>query len=112
MDIAQLAQWTGFSIAEIAKFAQIGGSLNGMAGSWLLAFNCKGSKFGWILFLISNVFWLAFAYMLGFEWLLLQTASFTASSALGVWNYVLVDRYPALPKLTLRMPHWLRRQHA
>lgn len=112
LHLTQLGQWTGLSVAEIAQVAQVGGSINGMAGSWLLAFNCQGSKFGWILFLLSNVFWLTFAYLLDFQWLLLQTVSFTASSALGVWNHVLVDRYPSLPSVTLRMPKWLRRQHA
>lgn len=91
-------------------FMEVGGALNGTAGAWLLAFNCKGSKFGWVLFLLSNLFWLTFAVLLNRHWMLLQTVSFTLSSTLGVWNYVVVDRYPSLQPVSL--PRWAWKRHA
>lgn len=60
------------------------GSLTGLAGSGLLAANIRVSKFGWWLFLASNVLMIVFSVQGDHKWLLLQQCGFTLTSIVGV----------------------------
>ncbi len=78
------------------------GSLNGIAGAWVLALKCRYSKFGWLAYLASNIFMIAFAIALQRNWLLLQFCAFTLSSLVGIWNYIVCDKYPLLPMFSVQ----------
>lgn len=77
------------------------GSISALCGAWLLALRCRYSKFGWCAYLVANGFLLGFALDIDRYWLSAQYIGFTLSSLLGVWNYVVVDRYPTLPAVDL-----------
>lgn len=62
------------------------GAYFGISGAMLLAVAIPASKWGWVLFLASNLFWLLFALRFGYKKLANQTIVFTASSLLGILN--------------------------
>jgi len=62
------------------------GAYFGISGAMLLAVAIPASKWGWVLFLVSNLFWLLFAVRFRFRKLAKQTVVFTASSVLGIVN--------------------------
>ncbi len=65
-------------------------SLSGLCGSGLVAANLPISGWGFVVFLISNAFWIAFAVR-GKHWgLLTMQAGFTVTSTLGVFRWLLV----------------------
>lgn len=92
---AQFMDW--MRAMTLADVVEIGGAINGVAGAWMLAIRFRYSSYGWIAYLLSNMFWLVFAISIDRKWLLIQTICFTGSSLVGVWNYVVVGRYPHLP---------------
>jgi hypothetical protein len=64
------------------------GFLFGVSGAALLALNRPGlSRWGFVLFLASNVAWIAFALEETQRWLLLQTLVFTMTSIIGIWQW-------------------------
>lgn len=78
---------------QMIDVAEVAGAANGLLGAWLLAFKTPYAKFGWVAYLISNVFWLAFALILARQWMLVQTVGFTVSSVVGLWNHVLPETF-------------------
>lgn len=62
------------------------GAYFGMSGAMILALAVPQSRWGWVLFLGSNLCWLVFSHRLGFRKLFLQTVVYTASSLLGILN--------------------------
>lgn len=62
------------------------GAYFGIAGATLLAVAIPASKWGWVLFLLSNLFWFQFAVRSGYRKLTIQTVVFTLSSLLGLAN--------------------------
>lgn len=62
------------------------GAAFGIMGATLLAVALPASKWGWVLFLASNLCWLGFAAALGYRKLALQTGVYTATSLLGILN--------------------------
>lgn len=101
--IAAVLAWiASFTLVDILECL---GSISALCGAWLLALRCRYSKFGWCAYLVANGFLLGFALDIDRYWLTAQYVGFTLSSLLGVWNYVLVDRYPNLPLVDL---DWLR----
>ena len=60
------------------------GAITGMLGAGLLALNLDVSKLGWILFLLSNYFWIAFAILNKLWGLLWMQLVFTATSITGI----------------------------
>jgi nicotinamide riboside transporter PnuC len=60
----------------------------GLAGAFLLAFHGKHAGWGWWAFLASNVSWIVFACTRRLWFLLLQQVGFTASSLVGIWNWI------------------------
>ena len=62
------------------------GAYFGIAGALILALAIPASKWGWVLFLASNFFWLVFAYQMKFQKLFRQTVVFAGTSLLGIIN--------------------------
>ena len=66
--------------------AEASGAYFGITGALILALALPVSKWGWVLFLGSNVSWLVFSIQYRYRKLLWQTVAFTASSLLGILN--------------------------
>jgi nicotinamide riboside transporter PnuC len=62
-------------------------SLSGLVGAILLALNVQISRWGWVLFLFSNVLFIAFAVQTGLHGILLMQLGFMATSLLGIYRY-------------------------
>jgi hypothetical protein len=72
------------------------GFIFGASGAALLALNRPDwSRWGFVLFLASNVAWIAFALEQEQRWLLLQTMVFTGTSLLGIWQWFRAPRADA-----------------
>lgn len=56
----------------------------GLLGAFLLAINCRFSRWGWVSFLVSNAAWIAYSLLMGAQGLLLQQAGFTITSLIGL----------------------------
>jgi len=70
------------------------GSLFGIAGALMLALNNRYSGWGFILFLISNVFWVVYGIENGIVSLLVMQAFFTATSLLGIKRWFTQEQKP------------------
>jgi len=66
------------------------GAWSGLAGAALLAVRCRYSPYGWLLFLLSNFCWIAFAARSGIEGLQLQHVGFMLTSLLGIYRWLIV----------------------
>lgn len=76
MSLAGILQWTGCAF--------------GVTGATLLAMHtAKWSRYGWVLFLASNVFWIGYAMETNADALLLQQCVFTVTSLLGIYRWIL-----------------------
>jgi HAMP domain-containing protein len=64
-------------------------ALFGVAGALLLAWNGRRAAWGWVLFLASNIGWIIHALASDQQPLLWQTLVFTATSALGIWRWLI-----------------------
>lgn len=67
------------------------GAYTGIPGALLLAMNNGYSKYGWALFLVSNISWIVFAVRGKYTKLLLQQLAFMATTLLGLWNTFFAD---------------------
>lgn len=66
------------------------GCFFGVLGAGLLAMNdSRWSRYGWLLFLTSNVFWIGYAWIGDATGLLVQQCFFTGTSLLGIYRWVL-----------------------
>lgn len=61
----------------------------GLIGAFLLAHKGQHAAWGWVAFLASNAGWLAFGWIRGHWFLCIQQVGFTASSLLGIRNWLL-----------------------
>ncbi|MES2401840.1 MAG: hypothetical protein V4573_17750 [Pseudomonadota bacterium] len=68
----------------------------GMVGSLLVALKGKLAGQGWVLFALSNVGWIAFAYGNAHWFQLLQQVWFSITSAIGIFQYLIVPRVGSL----------------
>jgi len=73
---------------EQQKIIEWSGSLMGLVGAFLLALNTQISGWGFVAFLVSNLFWIAFALRQKAWGLLTMQAGFTASSVLGILRWL------------------------
>ncbi len=71
------------------------GALFGAPGALLLAMNAPFSKYGWLLFLASNVAWVGFALYKRLRFLLAQQLIFTATTLLGIYRFFFVGFVPS-----------------
>lgn len=67
-------------------------ALSGIAGSWLLAVNGRRAGWGFLLFLISNGFWLYYGSATGACGLVTQQIFFTASSLFGIYRWLIAPQ--------------------
>lgn len=67
-------------------------AVSGVLGSYLLAIPSRWAKYGWCVYLVSNLCWIGFAVGGGYSWLLLQSVAFLGSSVWGVYAHVLFQR--------------------
>lgn len=65
------------------------GCVSGVAGAALLATNTRLTPYGWVLFLVSNIFWIGYAVIGDRHGLLVQQCFFTATSLLGIYRWVM-----------------------
>lgn len=65
---------------------EVWGAYTGIPGALLLAMNNGFSKYGWALFLVSNISWIVFAVRGKYTKLLYQQIAFLATTLLGLWN--------------------------
>ncbi|MBG6083090.1 hypothetical protein [Rubrivivax gelatinosus] len=72
------------------------GFLFGVSGSIALALNRPMlSRAAWLLYLVSNCAWIAYAFNRGESWLLQQSIFFLLTSVLGAWKWIVVPRLQA-----------------
>lgn len=64
------------------------GSVIGLLGAGLVASNTTVSGFGFIAFLASNYFWIAYALRVKSRPLLLMQVGFTLTSVLGIVRWL------------------------
>jgi hypothetical protein len=68
------------------------GCAAGAAGSLLLALKMKHSGWGFAVYLVSNVAWIAVGLVSGLYALSVQGAIFSATAAVGVWQWLIRPR--------------------
>lgn len=64
------------------------GCVTGLTGATLLALRWRHSAWGWVFFLISNVCWIAYAYVAETSHIEIQHLGFMATSLLGVYRWL------------------------
>ena len=65
------------------------GCAAGATGSLLLALKMKHSGWGFAVYLVSNVAWIAVGFASGLYALSVQGAIFSATAAVGVWQWLI-----------------------
>lgn len=78
MEFVQAIEWTGCVL--------------GLLGASLLALNNRHSGWGFVAFLMSNGCWIAFGLMTGAQGLIIMQIGFTATSLLGIRNWMIRSR--------------------
>jgi hypothetical protein len=96
MTLVQILDWlNSFSMAQAidwlyslspVQLVEWTGSLLALLGSGLLAANVNVSRYGWVLFLVSNAFLIHFAITMGLNGLLTMQIGFTLTSSLGFYR--------------------------
>lgn len=83
---------TELTTASHLSLAEWLGCLTGVAGSALLAANNRWSGYGFVLFMVSNLCWIAYALMNGIYGLVAMQMAFTFTSGLGIWRWLVKPR--------------------
>lgn len=68
---------------------QWAGCVTGVAGSLLLALNVRQSGWGFVLFLVSNIFWILYGIETHALGLIVGQVFFTATSGVGIYRWLL-----------------------
>lgn len=71
-----------------AVFSQWAGAAAGIVGTLLLAVPGPASKWGFVFYLASNLFWMRFGVATKTPGLIVQNAAYTVSSLLGIWFWI------------------------
>lgn len=66
------------------------GAFFGIVGAMLLALNVPYSGLGFVAFLLSNLFWVAYGFIRKLNGILAMQLVFTCTSALGIYRWLLV----------------------
>lgn len=69
----------------------------GVAGALLLATRCSWAGWAWVLWLLSNLGWIAFGSFHGMWALVAQHAVFSITSAIGIRTWLWLPRTPLTP---------------
>ena len=64
----------------------MGGCLTGLLGAFVLALNLPFSGWGWVLFLVSNMLWIAYGVITRAKGIIFMQVGFACTSTLGVFN--------------------------
>lgn len=67
-------------------------AIAGLLGAYLLAQNNKSSKWGFVMFLVSNCFWFVFGYYTHAYSLVVQQIGFTVTSCIGIRTWFNLKR--------------------
>lgn len=86
-----------------AVMLELASAVLGLAGSLLLATKSRWAGWAFVLWLGSNVGWMAFGVAGGHWWLAAQNAGFFVTSALGVLNWLV---WPAVHREVLDPTKW------
>ena len=94
IDQTSLASLLNLISTELAAATNLGvaewlGCLTGVAGSALLALNNRFSGFGFVLFMVSNLCWIAYALTNGIFGLVTMQVAFTVTSGIGIYRWLL-----------------------
>ncbi len=71
------------------------GAIGGAAGALLLAFNNQYSRYGWVLFLVSNACWFSFGWMTGRDSMVFMQIVCTGTTSVGIWKWIILPRRAA-----------------
>lgn len=71
---------------------QWAGCLTGVLGAFLLALNTKHSGWGFVLFLISNGFWIMYGIEINALGLITTQVVFTMTSLLGIYKWLVAGK--------------------
>jgi len=67
------------------------GAIFGVVGAGLLAFNVPYSGFGFVAFLLSNIFWIRYGLNTRSFGILTMQLFFTATSLLGIYRWLVLS---------------------
>ncbi len=79
----------GANMADVGLL-QWAGCATGVLGSMLLAWRSRWSGWGFVVYLLSNAFWIAFGIATRAPGLVVMQGVFTVTSAVGIWRWLLV----------------------
>jgi hypothetical protein len=79
-------------VSEAIALLPWAGCLAGATGSLLLALKIKCSGWGFAVYLVSNVAWIVVGLVTGLYALSVQGAIFSATAAVGVWQWLIRPR--------------------
>lgn len=65
------------------------GCATGASGSMLLAINARYSGWGFVLFLVSNIFWAVFGVVTHAPGLIAMQVIFTITSIVGIYRWLI-----------------------
>ena len=74
------------NLTKEMTWCEFAGSIFGLLGAFLVAMQAPGSEFGFVFFLISNLFFIRFSISNRYFALLVMQVGFTATSLIGIYN--------------------------
>ena len=76
----------------LTDYLQWAGCATGVVGATLLALNTRVSGWGFVFFLASNGFWMAYGWETNALGLIFTQVIFTITSCLGIVRWLVIDR--------------------
>jgi len=67
-------------------------AMSGITGAALLAFRCRWYSMAWVMFLISNVFWIIYGIQIHSVGLIIQQLCFVVTSGIGLYRWVWIPQ--------------------
>jgi len=76
-------------MSQHLKAIEWAGCLTGLIGAFILALNMSFSGVGFILFLVSNLFWISYAIGARAHGLLVMQCGFMTTSVIGILRWLI-----------------------
>lgn len=76
-------------VTQWQTIAEWTGSMTGLAGAAVLASNKPWAAWGWVMFLVSNTFLIAYGIFAGAAGITTMQLGLTVTSMIGVWNWLI-----------------------
>lgn len=73
--------------AHAVRTLEVVSAIFGVVGAYLLAVKSRWAPLTFVLWLFSNVGWIAFGWLGGHWFLMLQNIAFAAINLLGIWTW-------------------------